>query len=120
ADHAITVVSGAVGRDAVGDGAGRKTQHEVDRVFDRAEARVGPVGVLDRRDLHRLLAGQIAGGVQAVDPDVLQRPAAGQGLVQSPLRRIAGVEAVFGGDGAQGAQLAAAGDADRLDVVRLE
>ena len=80
---------------------------------DLLEPGVGGVGDDLGGDLDRLLARDVARRVEAVDADVGQRAAAGQGLLVPPLVGAALVLAVRRLDQPQRAELARAGQADQ-------
>ena len=113
------IVVGAVAGDAIGDQPAGKAELPVDAVLHRLEARVAAIGILHRSHLDRLLAREIARGVEAVDADVHHRSAAGQRPVEPPLVGR-GVEAVLGEDQRRLAEHAGLHRLDGFQIVRLE
>src|SRR5579862_4719062 len=105
----------AVGRVAGGYDAGGKFHRPGDILLDGIEA---AVVIDDRReclDLARLFAGEIAGGIEAVDAYVHQWSAASQRAIDAPLASR-DVEAESALDGLHLADLSGADYLDGLDV----
>src|SRR5581483_5140274 len=95
----------------------RKLHQEVDLLLDLAKPRIVRRAVAEGSNLGRLLTAEIAGGVDAVDPDVDQRAAAGQRLLEPPLLRVALCLPIAGAERLQLAELAPAREPDRFPVV---
>ena len=112
-DHS-RVAAGTGGHDAAGE-----LEIEEDRLLDLAELhRIGEAGL--RADGDRLLACDAARGLQGVDSQVDQRPAARQRLAQAPLARVADGKADRGLDDLEPAEDLLARQSHHLQVVRLE